>query len=109
VAKSAELKKRGVDAVYVISVNDAAVMSAWAQDQQIDGSLVTFLADARSEATDILGLYTEAGKLGNKRGGRYSILVEDGKVVSMNVCEGDVPASESFVGKMLADLDKLKK
>lgn len=82
-------------------------MAAWAKDQQIEGSIVTFLADTRMEATDVIGLYVEAGKLGNKRGGRYSMVVEDGVVKAMNVCEGDVPASASFVEKILADLDAL--
>lgn len=108
VQKSDELKAKGVDAVYVIAVNDAAVMAAWAKDQKIEGSIVTFLADTRMEATDVIGIYVDGvAKLGNKRGGRYSMIVDDGVVQAMNVCEGDVPASESFVDKILADLDAL--
>ena len=32
-------------------VNDAAVMAAWAEDQGVKGSMISFLADTRSELT----------------------------------------------------------
>ena len=57
VAKSAELKAKGIEKVFVYCVNDAAVMRAWAKDQNIDGTgLVTFWADNLSVLTKALGM-----------------------------------------------------
>eukprot|EP00418_Pyrodinium_bahamense_P063390 CAMPEP_0179090998 /NCGR_PEP_ID=MMETSP0796-20121207/41546_1 /TAXON_ID=73915 /ORGANISM="Pyrodinium bahamense, Strain pbaha01" /LENGTH=51 /DNA_ID=CAMNT_0020788581 /DNA_START=34 /DNA_END=185 /DNA_ORIENTATION=+ len=50
-AKEAELKAKGVSDVLVYCVNDGAVMTAWAADQGIEGSMITFLGDTRSELT----------------------------------------------------------
>ena len=49
----ASLKELGVDEVIVYCVNDAAVMEAWAQDQGIGGSMVTFLGDPTSTLTKV--------------------------------------------------------
>lgn len=38
----------------VYCVNDGAVMDAWAKDQGVEGSMVTFLADTRCELTKAL-------------------------------------------------------
>jgi peroxiredoxin len=39
------LKEAGIDAVVVYSVNDGAVMNAWANDQGIQGSNLIFFGD----------------------------------------------------------------
>ena len=44
-------------------VNDGAVMSAWAADQGVEGSMVTFLADTRRELTEALGKKKRKEKL----------------------------------------------
>jgi peroxiredoxin len=41
--------------VLVYCVNDGAVMKAWSEDQGVEGSMVTFLADTRRELTEALG------------------------------------------------------
>ena len=41
-------------------VNDGAVMAAWAESQGVEGSMITFLADTRSELTRALGVVLAA-------------------------------------------------
>lgn len=75
-----ELKAMGVSDVIVVAVNDACVMSAWSKDTQAEGKL-KFLADARSELAQALGVILDApvilDKLGNARCKRFSLLVDN--------------------------------
>lgn len=113
-AKQAELKAKGVSEVIVFCVNDGAVMTAWAKDQKVEGSIVSFLGDPASELTQALGMVLDhagpMGVLGNPRCKRFSMLVEDGVVKTVNVAEKeDDPAGDAFpevslVEKMLEDL-----
>jgi len=79
---SPELKAAGVDAIVCVSVNDAFVMEAWAQDQHADA--ITFLADGNGELTEGMGMLVDKRGLGfGKRSWRYSMLVKDGTVEKM--------------------------
>jgi len=108
------LKKEGVDSVIVYAVNDGAVMSAWEQDQKTKGSLIRLLGDTRSEFAKKLGLVLDhpgpMGVLGNHRCKRFSMLVKDCKIKTLNVAAAaDDPAGDdrpevSMVDKMLEDL-----
>lgn len=115
-AKQAELKAKGVDEVLVYCVNDGAVMEAWAKDQKIEGSMVTFLADTRSELTKALDLVLDAdgamAVLGNPRCKRFAIVVDNGTIKAItvagesrhcNVADAIVDAAEAdtFVEAML--------
>ncbi len=81
------LKAKGVDEIACVSVNDAFVMGAWAKDQQADGK-VRMLADGNGDFTRALGLEFDASKFGmGKRSQRYSMIVENGVVTSLNVEE----------------------
>lgn len=104
-AKQAELKAKGVDEVLIYCVNDGAVMEGWAKDQGVQGSMVTFLADTRSELTKALDLVLDAPgameKLGNPRCERFAMVVEDGKIKAMAVAGGDVPDEATFAEAML--------
>jgi peroxiredoxin len=63
--KQAALKAAGIDEVLVYCVNDGAVMKAWAANQGVEGSMITFLADTRRELTEALGMVmTHPGPLG---------------------------------------------
>ena len=80
-----ELKKAGVDEIWCVSVNDAFVMGAWARDQKCGGK-VRMLADGSGEFTKALGLTLDLTARGmGVRSNRYSMLVKDGKVTSLNV------------------------
>jgi peroxiredoxin len=79
------LKAKGVDAVACVSVNDAFVMGAWAKDQGV-GDKVTLLADGSGDFTRAIGLEMDASKFGmGLRSQRYSMIVNDGVVESLNV------------------------
>jgi peroxiredoxin len=90
----------GVDEVLVYCVNDGAVMQAWAADQMISGSLITFLADTRCEFTSAIGMCIDhpgpKGALGNVRCKRFVLICEDGVVKHVEVSEapGD-PAGDN--------------
>jgi len=112
--KEDDLKAKGVSDVLVFCVNDGAVMTGWAKDQGIEGSIITFLGDPRSEVTEALGLVLDdpgpMSVLGNPRCKRFSMLIDDGVIKTINVAaaEGD-PAGDdnptvSLVEKMLSDL-----
>lgn len=104
--------------MFVVAVNDGAVMQAWAKDQKVEGSFVKFLADTRSELTQSLGLVLDhpgpMSVLGNPRCKRYSMLVVNGVIKSINVAEseddpaGDATPDVSMPAKILEDLAKLK-
>jgi glutaredoxin/glutathione-dependent peroxiredoxin len=79
------LKAKGIDAVACLSVNDAFVMGAWGM-QQDAGDKVMMLADGNGDFTRAVGLEMDGSKFGmGKRSQRYSMIVEDGVVKSLNV------------------------
>ena len=85
VEKFADLKAAGVDEIWCVSVNDTFVMGAWARDQKTDGK-VRMLADGDAAFTQATGLTLDLnGKGLGLRSNRYSMLVKDGKVVSLNI------------------------
>ena len=85
IQKHDALKAKGVDAIACLSVNDAFVMGAWGT-QQGAGDKVMMLADGNGDFTRAVGLEMDGSKFGmGKRSQRYSMIVEDGVVKSMNV------------------------
>jgi peroxiredoxin len=85
VEKFNELKGAGVDEIWCVSVNDAFVMGAWARDQKTAGK-VRMLADGSGEFAKATGLTLDLTARGmGLRSNRYSMLVKDGKVASLNV------------------------
>ena len=84
-ANYAELKAKGVDEVLCMSVNDAFVMGAWAKDQKASGK-VRMMADGSGAYTKALGLELDLMARGlGVRCQRFSALIEDGVVRSLNV------------------------
>lgn len=85
VEKAAEFKAAGVDEIWCVSVNDAFVMGAWARDQKTDGK-VRMLADGSAAFAQATGLTLDLVSRGmGLRSNRYSMLVKDGKVASLNI------------------------
>ncbi len=85
VEKFTELKAAGVDEIWCVSVNDAFVMGAWAREQKTGGK-VRMLADGSADFTKATGLTQDlSGKGMGLRSNRYSMLVKDGKVASLNI------------------------
>ncbi|MDM0046874.1 peroxiredoxin [Variovorax dokdonensis] len=85
VEKFDALKAAGVDEIWCVSVNDAFVMGAWARDQKTEGK-VRMLADGSADFARATGLTLDLTSRGmGLRSNRYSMLVKDGKVASLNV------------------------
>lgn len=79
------LKAAGVDEIWCLSVNDAFVMGAWARDQKTDGK-VRMLGDGSGDFAKATGLTLDlSGRGMGVRSNRYSMLVKDGKVVTLNI------------------------
>ena len=89
----------------VFCVNDGACMTAWAKEMKVEGTMIKFLADTRSELTKALGLQlTAAGPmrvLGNPRCKRFAMYVDNGIIKVFNVAEKgplgeEDPAGDDF-------------
>ena len=88
VAKADELRSQGVDNIVCLAVNDPWVMHAWGEAHGATDK-VTMLPDGNGAFTRALGLEVElsAAALGI-RGKRFSMVVDDGTVKSLQVEPG---------------------
>ena len=94
------LKAAGVDEVWCVSVNDAFVMGAWGRDQKTAGK-VRMMADGSADFAKATGLTLDLTARGmGLRSNRYSMLVVDGVVKTLNV-EGPGKFEVSDAGTML--------
>jgi peroxiredoxin len=85
VEKADALKAAGVDEIWCLSVNDAFVMGAWGRDQKTGGK-VRMMADGSAEFTKAVGLTLDlTGRGMGLRSNRYSALIVDGVVKTLNV------------------------
>jgi peroxiredoxin len=85
VAKAEALKAAGVEEIWCVSVNDAFVMGAWGRDQKTAGK-VRMMADGSADFTKATGLTLDLTARGlGLRSQRYSMLVVDGIVKTLNV------------------------
>ena len=85
VDKAADIKAKGVDEIVCVAVNDVFVMTAWGKEQRAEGK-VRMLADGSGDFVRSLGLELDMTKNGlGKRSQRYSMLVDNGVVRSLNV------------------------
>lgn len=98
-----ELKAKGVDTIAVTAVNDVFVMGSWQKAQSCEGK-IEFLADGSGKFAKALGLELDLSERGmGVRSRRYSMLVDDGEVKTLNVEEG--PGAEASGAKaMIAQL-----
>jgi peroxiredoxin len=95
------LKAAGVDEIWCVSVNDAFVMGAWARDQKT-GVKVRMLGDGDAAFTKATGLTLDlTGKGLGLRSNRYSMLVKNGVVQTLNV-EGPGKFEVSDAATLLA-------
>ncbi len=85
VDKADALRAAGVDEIWCVSVNDAFVMGAWGRDQKTAGK-VRMMADGSAAFAQATGLTLDLTARGmGLRSNRYSALVVDGVVKSLNV------------------------
>ena len=98
------IKAKGVDTVAVVAVNDHHVMGAWQKFTGGEGRIL-YLADGNGNFIKALGLETDlsAGGLG-MRSKRFSMIVENGKVTSLNIEDSPGQAVVSGAAAMLEKL-----
>ena len=103
VALAEQLKAKGVNEIWCISVNDAFVMGAWGRDQKATG-IVRMMADGNADFSKALGLDADFSKFGmGTRSQRYSMLVDDGVVSQLNVEQGgafEVSNAETMLAQL---------
>jgi glutaredoxin/glutathione-dependent peroxiredoxin len=101
VQNAAALNALGVDEIWCLSVNDAFVMGAWGRDQKTAGK-VRMMADGSADFAKATGLTLDLNARGmGLRSNRYSMLVVDGVVKTLNV-EGPGKFEVSDAGTLLA-------
>lgn len=99
---AAALREKGVDTIYCMSVNDAFVMQAWRDQQKADA--VEMIADGNGNFTQALGLEMDGAAFGlGRRSQRFSAIIEDGVVKTLNV-EAPGAFEASSAEKMLEQL-----
>jgi len=85
VSQATALRAAGVDEIWCVSVNDAFVMGAWGREQKTQGA-VRMMADGSAAFTQATGLVLDLTARGmGLRSQRYSMLVVDGVVRTLNV------------------------
>jgi glutaredoxin/glutathione-dependent peroxiredoxin len=85
VEHASALRAAGVDEIWCVSVNDAFVMGAWGRDQKTAGK-VRMMADGSAAFAQATGLTLDLTARGmGLRANRFSMLVVDGVVKSLNV------------------------
>ncbi|MCD2197551.1 peroxiredoxin [Actinomycetospora endophytica] len=103
VMHAAELADKGVSKIFCLSVNDFFVMQAWAASQHADD--IVMLADSAAAFTTAMGLEVDTGDFGlGVRSQRYSAVIEDGVITSLDVEAGlpdhDVSSAENVLTKL---------
>jgi peroxiredoxin len=85
VERAEAFRAAGIHEVWCVSVNDAFVMGAWARDQGT-AQKVRMMADGSGDFARATGLTLDLSARGlGLRSNRYSMLVVDGVVRSLNV------------------------
>jgi peroxiredoxin len=98
------LKGKGVDTIAVTTVNDVFVMNEWKKATASEGK-IDFLADGNGEFAKAIEMTFDGsgGGLGT-RSKRYSMLVEDGVVKTLNVEEApgkvEVTGGDTLLGQL---------
>jgi peroxiredoxin len=85
VERADDIRAKGVDTIVCLAVNDAFVMGAWGQAQNV-ADKVLMAADGSAVLTRALGLDFDASKFGmGIRAQRFAAIVDDGVVTTLNV------------------------
>ncbi|WP_020400739.1 peroxiredoxin [Kordiimonas gwangyangensis] len=103
IERADEILGKGVDEIACMAVNDVFVMNAWGKSAAAEGK-VTMLADGNAAFAQSLGLEMDASGFGmGKRSKRFSMVVDDGKVVALNVEEPgafQVSSADHMIGQL---------
>jgi peroxiredoxin len=104
IEKSEELRAAGVDTIVCMAVNDAFVMGAWGQQQGANGK-VMMVADGNAELTQKMGLSVDSSGFGmGTRAVRFSMIVCDGVLDTLNIEQNPGQAVDSGAENLLSQL-----
>jgi peroxiredoxin len=103
VVRAEDLHAKGVDKIVCVSVNDAFVMKAWGEANEV-GDKVTLIADGSAAFTKELGLEVDltGGGLG-VRSKRYAAIIQAGVVTDLAVEETlglEVSSADAVLAKL---------
>lgn len=95
VDKAADLRAKGIDSIACLSVNDAFVMKAWAEQNNAGG--IVMLADGSARLTKALGLDMDLDdRAMGIRSQRFAMVVRDGRVEQLFIeAPGDFSVSSA--------------
>lgn len=100
--KADTIKEKGIDEIVCVAVNDPFVMDAWAKSSGAEGK-VRLLADTNAELVKSLGLDVDlTAALGSVRSKRFSAIVDDGVIKTLNVEPDNTGTSCSLVSNYIA-------
>jgi glutaredoxin/glutathione-dependent peroxiredoxin len=104
IENASAFKKKGIDTVACVAVNDPFVLDAW-EDASGGKGKVLFLSDGNAEFTKKIGMDFDGSGIGlGTRSKRYAMLVDDGVVEVLNVEDSPGVAIESTAEQMLKNL-----
>ena len=94
-------KSKGIDLIVCISVNDPFVMDAWGKSQRVGGKII-MMADPFLEFTKSIGADVDKSARGlGIRSNRYTMLLDDLKVVKLQEEEDagacEISAAQNFL------------
>jgi peroxiredoxin len=105
VARIDELKAKGIDTIVCTAVNDVFVLTHWSKDTGADGKIL-MLADGNADFAKKLGLEIDLTQFGlGVRSKRYSMLVEDGVVMKLNVEDAPPQHDKSSAETLCSQID----
>ncbi len=98
------IKAKGVDTIAVLAVNDVFVMKAW-EEATGGKDKIVYLADGSGDFVKSIGLDMDlsAGGLG-LRSKRFSMIVDDGEVLALNIEDSPGKAVASGAEALLPQL-----
>lgn len=104
VAKAADIRGKGVDAICCTATNDVFVLDAWSKATGAAG-VIDMLSDGNGEFATALGLSLDGSGFGlGLRSQRYAMLVEDGVVKVLNVEDApgkaDISGADALIGSL---------
>ena len=104
VQHAASIREKGVDTIVCVSVNDAFVMDAWGKDQGAGGNIM-MVGDGNGEFTKAIGLEMDGSGFGlGTRSLRYSMIVRDGFVDTLNIESNPGEAVDSGAENLMSQL-----
>tara|TARA_B100000925_G_C21894833_1_gene424507 strand:+ start:269 stop:757 length:489 start_codon:yes stop_codon:yes gene_type:complete len=104
IERSEELRAAGVDTIVCMAVNDAFVMGAWGQQQGANGK-VMMVGDGNAELTQKMGLSVDSSGFGmGTRSVRFSMIVRDGVLETLNIEQNPGQAVDSGAENLLSQL-----